>query len=332
MNLIRILSESVRSPQERLETFLNLSKASDARVSPSQKIYYKDFLESNSEYIYSGSTLGVTDTFWNVNPVASNFSSGNTPLSTSLGLWGQESSGVFFNSIGNKSFTLTGGKDYSGTNNVGGFLIGSSDIESAYNKLSNENEVELNFLLQGGASGTIEDDQRKANYIINIANNRKDCVAFISPTRSSAVTPKTESEKLEKILEFFTPLSSSSYAVFDSGYQYVFDRFNNNFVYIPCSGDIAGLCVRTDIDQFPWFSPAGKVRGTLNNTIKLAYNPNQSDRDSLYSNRINPVITSPGSGTILFGDKTALSFSSAFDRINVRRLFITIEQAIRCPM
>jgi len=315
--------------QERLETFLNLSKATDARISPSQKIYYKEYLELNSEYIYAGSVLGATDTFWKVNPVASNFSSGNTPISTSLGLWGQEASGVFFNSIGNKSFTLTGGKDYSGTNNVGGFSVGVADIESAYNELSNENEVELNFLLQGGASGTTEDEQRKANYIINIAQNRKDCVAFISPNRSSVVTPTTQAQKLEKILEFFTPLISSSYAIFDSGYQYVFDRFNNEFVYMPCSGDIAGLCVRTDIDQFPWFSPAGKVRGTLNNVIKLAYNPNQSDRDSLYSNRINPVITSPGSGTILFGDKTALSFSSAFDRINVRRLFITIEQAIR---
>ena len=322
------LNNNNNIPQERIETFLNLSKASDTKISPSEKIYYKDFLEKNSQYIYAGSVLGA-DSFWEVTPVASNFSSGNTPLSTSLGLWGQEASGVFFNAVGNKSFTLTSGKDYSGTNNVGGFLVGSSEIESAYNELSNENEVELNFLLQGGASGTIEDEQRKANYIINIAQNRKDCVAFISPTRSSVVTPTTQAQKLEKILEFFTPLSSSSYAVFDSGYQYVFDRFNNEFVYMPCSGDIAGLCVRTDIDQFPWFSPAGKVRGTLNNVIKLAYNPNQSDRDSLYSNRINPVITSPGSGTILFGDKTALSFSSAFDRINVRRLFITIEQAIR---
>jgi phage tail sheath protein FI len=126
-----------------------------------------------------------------------------------------------------------------------------------------------------------------------------------------------------------SPLTSSSYAVFDSGYQYLYDRFNQQFVYIPCSGDVAGLCVRTDIEQFPWYSPAGSSRGTIKYAIKLAFNPDQNARDQLYSQRINPVISSPGSGIILFGDKTALSYQSAFDRINVRRLFITLEQAIK---
>lgn len=325
---VKGLNNNNSAAQERLETFLNLSKASDAQISPAEKIYYKDYIALNSQFIYAGSVLG-SDNWWNLYPVASNFSSGNTPLSTSLGVWGQESSGVYFNAIGNKSFTLTGGKDYSGTNNVGGFEVTNSEIESAYDKLSNENEVSLNFLLQGGSSGSTQYEQQKANYIIGIANKRKDCVAFISPNRSSVINVTTESQKLSNILEFFTPLTSSSYAVFDSGYQYFYDRFNKDFHYMPCSSDVAGLCVKTDIDQFPWYSPAGKVRGSLKNVVKLAYNPNQSDRDSLYSNRINPIITSPGSGTILFGDKTALSFSSAFDRINVRRLFITIEGAIR---
>lgn len=318
--------------QERLETFLNLSKASDTQISPSQKIYYKDYLALNSQYIYAGEVLG-TDIYWGVTPAASKFSSGNTAQSTSLGLWGQLADGVAFNVIGNKSFTLTGGKDYSTApgqaTNVGGFEINISDLYNSYDNLSNPNEVPLTFLLQGGASGALEFEQQKANYLINIAESRKDCLALISPYRSATVNVSTEAQKLKNVLEFFTPLTSSSYAVFDSGYQYFYDRFNKEFYYMPCSADIAGLCVRTDINQFPWYSPAGKVRGGLKNAIKLAYNPSQDDRDSLYSNRINPVISSPGSGIILFGDKTALSYPSAFDRINVRRLFITVEQAIK---
>jgi hypothetical protein len=320
------------NPQERIETFLNLSKASDAQISPSQKIYYKDYLALNSQILYAGELIG-TDSYWSVSPAASKFSSENTAQSTSLGIWGQSASGVYFNVIGNESFTLTGGKDYSTASgqptNVGGFSADISDIQVAYNYLSNPNEVSLNFILQGGASGALEFEQTKANYIINIAETRKDCLAVISPCRSAIVNVSTEAQKLQNVLQFFTPLNSSSYAIFDSGYQYFYDRFNKEFYYMPCSSDVAGLCVRTDINQFPWYSPAGKVRGSLNNVIKLAYNPSQTDRDSLYSNRINPIINSAGSGTILFGDKTALSYTSAFDRINVRRLFITIEQAIK---
>jgi hypothetical protein len=318
--------------QQILEVFRNVSKASDTMISPSENVYYKNYLALNSNYIYAGAVLG-TDSYWGVSEVASAFSSGFTPVSTTLGNFGQEATGVKFNSIGNKSFTLTGGRDYSaGTNqvsNIGGFEVDFGQITSAIDKLSNPNEVEFNFLLQGSASGSIDVEQAKANYLISIAENRKDCIAFISPYRSATVNVSSESVKLDNVIKFFSPLTSSSYAVFDSGYQYVYDRFNKEFVYMPCSADIAGLCVRTDINQHPWFSPAGKIRGTLKNVIKLSYNPNQDDRDELYSNRINPVINYPGSGVILYGDKTALSYSSAFDRINVRRLFITIEQAIR---
>jgi hypothetical protein len=316
------------NPQQILEIFRNLSKATDAEVSPSEKVYYKDYLALNSRYVYAGSVMG-TDAYWGVSEVASNFSSGFTPVSTGVNGWGQESNEVHFNSVGNVSFTITGGKDYSGESNIGGFSASLSDITDALDKLSNPTEVELNFLLQGSASGSVETEQAKANYLISLAENRKDCLAFISPYRSATVNVAIESNKLNNVLSFFTPLSSSSYAVFDSGYQYIYDRFNKQYVYIPCSADVAGLCVRTDINQFPWYSPAGKVRGTFKNTIKLSYNPDQDDRDELYSNRVNPVITYPGSGTILFGDKTALGYPSAFDRINVRRLFITIEQAIR---
>jgi phage tail sheath protein FI len=123
-------------------------------------------------------------------------------------------------------------------------------------------------------------------------------------------------------------VSSSSYAVFDSGYKYTFDRFNNEFRYIPCNADVAGLMARTSINQFPWFSPAGSARGAINGAVKLAYNPSQAQRDLIYPKRINPIVAQGGSGIQLFGDKTGLSFASAFDRINVRRLFLTIEDSI----
>lgn len=314
--------------QTILEKFVNLSKAIDCTVSPTTKVYYKDYIALNSQYIYVGKSLGdSTDSFWGVDPVAVKYSSGYTLQSESSGIWGVQSEGVTFNSIGNKSFTLTNGKDYNG--GVGGFEVGLSEISTAYDKFSNDAEVSLNYILQGSASLGRELEQAKANKLINIAETRKDCVAFISPSRDTVVNVASTDAQLNNVLAFFSPITSSSYAVFDSGYQYIYDRFNQQFVYIPCSSDIAGLCVRTDINQFPWFSPAGKSRGSLKFAIKLAYNPAQDDRDQLYSQRVNPIISSPGSGIILFGDKTALSFQSAFDRINVRRLFITIEQAIK---
>ena len=130
------------------------------------------------------------------------------------------------------------------------------------------------------------------------------------------------------IVATFDGVNSSSYLILDSGYKYMYDRFNNEFRYVPCNGDIAGLMVRTNREFFPWFSPAGQQRGVLNNATKLTYNPTQAQRDTLYTKRINPVVFRPGIGIMLFGDKTALSYASAFDRINVRRLFLTVEQAL----
>ena len=181
--------------------------------------------------------------------------------------------------------------------------------------------------------------QAKANYLISIANDRKDCMAVISPHRYDVVSEPdpsalnvrrylTAEQITNNIVEFYSPLSSSSYAVFDTGYKYTFDRFNNKFRYIPTNADVAGLMVRTSIFAYPWFSPAGEQRGVINNAIKLAYNPNKAQRDRLYPKRINSIINKPGSGILLFGDKTALGYASAFDRINVRRLFLTVEQAL----
>jgi phage tail sheath protein FI len=130
------------------------------------------------------------------------------------------------------------------------------------------------------------------------------------------------------VIEFFTTLSSSSYAVFDSGYKYVFDRFNNRYRYIPCNPDVAGLMIRTNINAYPWNSPAGQQRGVLNGAINLAYSPDKDQRDRLYPARVNAIVNIPGFGPTLWGDKTALGYSSAFDRINVRRLFLTVQQAL----
>ena len=310
-----------------LEKFGNLSKAQDADGSPNKDIYYKTVIADESEYVYAGlSPVNASDSFHNTQPIPSGFSSGVVPQATSIGSWGQDGKNIKFNLLGNKSYTLVGGKDYQG--HIGVYDADLGDILTAYDKLADKVNSDIRFLLQGGASGSISEEQAKAQKLISICEVRKDCVAFISPNRDSVVNVTQASTQLRNVLEFFSPLASSSYAVFDSGYQYFYDRFNKKFNYMPLSSDIAGLCVRTDVNQFPWFSPAGTSRGSLAHAVKLAYNPGQEDRDQLYSNRINPVISLPGSGITLFGDKTALAFSSAFDRINVRRLFITVEKAI----
>jgi len=309
-----------------LEKFGNLSKASDAEVSPQKSVYYKDYLAVNSQYVYAGlSPVNATDAYWGTRSLPGGFSSGVTAITASAGSWGQEAKDITFSSLGNAAYRLTGGKDYQG---VGYYDAPLGDLLTAYDKLSDPVNSDIRFLLQGSAHKSKEEEQAKANKLISICEGRKDCVAFISPNRDSVVNITNASTQLTNVLSFFSPLSSSSYVVFDSGYQYVYDRFNKKFVYMPCSNDVAGLCVRTDRDQFPWFSPAGTSRGSLNFAVKLAFNPGQDARDRLYSNRINPIIASPGSGIILFGDKTGLAFESAFDRINVRRLFITIEKAI----
>ena len=205
-----------------------------------------------------------------------------------------------------------------------------SDLATSYRVIKNEDEHAVDYLLMGPGLDTKAESQAKAQELIAIAEQRKDCIAVISPHRGDVVdVAGGSSAQTENIIEFFSPLSSSSYAVFDSGYKYMYDRFNNKFRYIPTNGDVAGLCVRTSIEAYPWFSPAGQQRGIINSAIKLAYNPTKAERDKLYPNRINPITNTPGTGILLFGDKTALGYASAFDRINVRRLFLTIEQALK---
>ena len=312
-----------------LEKNISLSKAGDAisAVNSPLKIYYKDFLANNSQNIYSGANVSsAEDAYWNTIPRATGFSTACTPETTSEGLWGQDAQGITFSGIGNITYTLTSGKDY--TTEGSGMTATLGALATAYDLFSNKDEIDVDFLINGPGLTSSAESQAKANKLIAIAEERKDCIAVVSPHRTNVVDVTNTTTQTNNVIEFFSPLSSSSYAVFDSGYKYTYDRFNNKFRYIPCNGDIAGLMVRTDIEQFPWYSPAGQQRGILNNAIKLSYNPNKTQRDTLYESRINSIINQPGTGVMLYGDKTGLSFASAFDRINVRRLFLTIEQAL----
>ena len=194
-------------------------------------------------------------------------------------------------------------------------------------------ETEVDFVLMGGSYGTETDTLSKANKVVSIAAARKDCIAFVSPFKGNQIGASNNealsvSDQRTNTLNFFNGITSTSFAVLDSGYKYMYDSFNDKYRYVPCNGDVAGLCVNTSTTNADWISPAGLARGGVRNVVKLAYNPNKADRDELYQNRINPIVTFPGSGAVLFGDKTALASPSAFDRINVRRLFLNVEKRV----
>ena len=312
-----------------LETHLGLSKALDAvsAVNSPQKIWYEDYLADFSSQIYAGGNpSSAADAFHGTSPKATGFSTSFTPVTTGDGLWGQDAQGVTFAAIGNKTYTLAGGVDYSAS---GGMQATLGDLITSYNLFSNKDEVQADYIIMGPSLQSVTDTQAKAGAIIALALQRKDCIATIGAHKADLVGVTNTTTQTTNLIKYFSSLSSSSYAIFDSGYKYTYDRFNNKFVYIPCNADVAGLMTRTNIVAYPWFSPAGQQRGILNNAIKLAYNPSKAQRDQLYPKRINPIITQPGIGTLLFGDKTALGYASAFDRINVRRLFLTIQQALQ---
>ena len=300
-----------------LEKYTYLSKALDGKISPTEPVYYKDSIAEKSSYVFAGKAPTGS---------ATGFALTTGLTATATGNWGVNAQGTTFSAAGNVTYNLTGGVDYSAS---GGMNATLSNIISSYNILTNPAEYSVNFLISGPSGGaTSYDSQAKANALISIAEQRKDCIAVISPHRDGVVNQTNSDTQTQNVINFFDSITSSSYAVFDSGYKYTFDRFNNTFRYVACNADVAGLMARTSINQYPWFSPAGSSRGGINGAVKLAYNPSQAQRDLLYPKRINPIIFSPGAGIILFGDKTALSYGSAFDRINVRRLFLTIEGTI----
>ena len=311
-----------------LEKHLTLSKAKDATYSVGSPSYWRKYISENSEYIFAGSapagisTVGLNTSF---------------ELDADSG-WDQNAQNITFGQSGALNLTLNGGLNYggeAGLTTTGSLAATVGDLSTGYEIFENTEEYEVDFLLMGSGGLAKEDTQALASKLISVAEIRKDAVAFISPHRGSQVTEsgsgytvKSASDITEEVLGFYSSIPSSSFAVFDSGYKYAYDRFSDTFRYVPLNGDMAGLCARNDITNFPWFSPAGTARGGILNAVKLAYNPTKVQRDRLYSARINPVIFSPGAGIILFGDKTGLAKASAFDRINVRRLFIYLEQAI----
>lgn len=317
-----------------LEKHLNLSKASDAQFSVGSPSYWRKYLANNSEYIFGGSApTGI---------VSTGFSSEYTVASDID--WDQTADGgtggVIFGGTGSQNYVLSKGLDYGGKTGISStssLTATVGKISEGYDLFENADNFKVDFLLMGSANYGIYDAQALAEKLISVAELRKDAIAFISPYRGSSLSDTSvqtqvnvysDSTITDNLIEFYAPITSSTYAVFDSGYKYMYDRFSDTFRYVPLNGDIAGTCARNDINNFPWYSPAGTSRGAILNAVKLAYNPSRSQRDRLYTNRINPIIFSPGAGIVLFGDKTAYAKASAFDRINVRRLFVYLETAI----
>jgi hypothetical protein len=317
-----------------LEKNIGLSKATDAEFSVGSPSYWRKYLANNSDYIFGGSQpVGVVTCSFE--PGVGN---GFTPETG--GEWDRQARNINFFGCGNVPLVIDGGKNYDGGEDpaaAGALAVSPADIAAGYDNFESDDELDIDFLLMGSASYDINGARSIANKLISIAEQRRDTLAFISPYRGSQITDSgtgasvslSSDEITSRVIDFYSTVASSSYAILDSGYKFMFDRFADKFRYVPLNGDIAGCCARTDQIAFPWFSPAGTTRGAVLNGTRLAYNPTQLQRDRLYSARINPVVfaTDVG-GIVLFGDKTALSAASAFDRINVRRLFIYMEDAI----
>ena len=320
-------------PGSVLEKHLNLSKAVDARSPQGDNIYYKDVIKNFSQYLYWGSheTNDIYDKdtnaagAWGVSGVNKEFDliksstslnnlddpTGTNPLSIPI--------------LGTKNratlrYSLQGGVD--------GYTLSRPNALAGYDLFNDAETVDIDYLLMGPSMSGVDDTVAKAQHVISIAMARKDCIAFVSPYRGDVIGQPKTSDIVTRTVNYFDQLSSTSYAVFDNNYKYIYDKYNDVYRYIPCNADVAGLVLSTTLQQEPWFSPAGFNRGQLRNAIKLAYSPLKDHRDTLYASRINPIVAFPGQGTVLFGDKTALSYVSAFDRINVRRLFLVMEEAI----
>ena len=286
--------------QSVLETFAFVSQAASAKTPQGGTNFYPDVIYNQSEFVYwmdHDGTLSNAGT----DPVA------GTTFASTAGKGGISDE------------TLAGGTD--------DYAVTVGELGLAYDFFEDAETVDVNLIMAGtspaGADGTTH-----ATNLIDLAEARKDCVVFISPRRADVVNITSSITQGTNVKTFFDGLASSSYAVFDSGYKYMYDKFNDVYRFVPLNGDIAGLCANTDTVADPFFSPGGFNRGQIRGAIKLAFNPTKAQRDILYPARINPVVTFPGQGTVLFGDKTALTKPSAFDRINVRRLFILLEKAI----
>ena len=315
-----------------LERFVGLSKASDAKTSVGETNYYPEVLKQKSQYVYWGEHEDTT------------FSATATP---SDGVFGGSAQNKQFNllrsaagstdypdsrtTIGSKNnstyyYRLASGADYATSG--GNYTVSNTDVATAYQLVEDPESQTIDFILAGPSGPDDSSAIAKITSLTNIVEERRDCMLFVSPRRANVVGVSSGTTVTSNIIDFFKQLPSSSYMVFDSGYKYIYDKYNDVYRYIPCNGDVAGLCLQATETAEAWFSPAGFQRGVLRNAIKLAYTPTKTQRDNLYANRVNPIVSFPGQGVVLFGDKTALGFASAFDRINIRRLFLVVERVI----
>jgi hypothetical protein len=292
------------TPGTVLEKFGFVSKASDAKKSDGTNNYYRDVVNGQSRYIW-----WMDHTVTVATSVAGSGTSGQA--------WGQTAARGFKDLSAVVTKSLSGGVD--------DFTATDANLIEGFAIFANAELYDVSLIPLGKASSTV------ATYVINnVAEVRLDCIAFISPENNSTgnIIVGATSENIGFLEAYRAALPSSSYAVLDSGYKYQYDRYNDKYRYVPLNGDVAGLCARTDYTNDPWWSPGGLNRGQVKNVVKLAVNPGKTERDTLYKAGINPVVNFPGQGTVLFGDKTLLAKPSAFDRINVRRLFIVLEKAI----
>ena len=281
------------TPGTVLEKYAFVSKAGDAKKPDGTNNHYKDVINANSDYIW-----------WTDYPSGSD--------------WGTSASGNTFTLLVSAgSFSLSGGVD--------DYTMSAGQQQTAYALFANAELYDVSLLIAGKANSAT------AKIIADLAQTRADCVAFISPQDNSTgdVIIGNSSTETDAIVTFRNAVNViHSYAVIDSGYKYQYDRYNDKYRYVPLNADVAGLCARTDYTNDPWFSPGGYNRGQIKNVVRLAHNPDKTNRDTLYKAGVNPVVSFPGQGIVLFGDKTMQTKPSAFDRINVRRLFIVLEKAI----
>ena len=315
-----------------LERFIGVSKASDAKTSVGETNYYPEVIKQRSQYIYWGeheTTLFApsgtpSDGTWGLTASSRQFNLVRSTAGTVDYPAGRKTIG----SAGNSTYyyRLANGTDYALSGNV--YSVANSDVSTSYELVSDPESQTVDFILTGPSGVDDAAAIAKVTSLVNIVEERRDCMLFASPRRANVIGVSNAGVATSNIIDFFDQLPSSSYAVYDSGYKYIYDKYNDVYRYVPCNGDVAGLCLQTTEVAEPWFSPAGFQRGNLRNAIKLAYTPNKTQRDRLYSARVNPIVSFPGQGVVLYGDKTAQGFASAFDRINVRRLFLTIERVI----
>ena len=320
------------TPNTVLERLLFLSKASDAKTSNGESNYYKASLKFGSNYLYAGGldevnrfVVGATAAAGNWNQIAANHSF--NLIHSTTGVKNTITNTLEVNSVYGSTVEYILGTAV-GTEGVSNYSPSAGEYQTAINLISDPEVESIDFIIPGSMGSTESEALAKVNTLVSLVEARKDCMTFFSPYRELVIGINDTDVITTNVVDYFRQVPSTSYAVLDSGYKYIYDRYNDTFRYIPCAADIAGLCLSTAQVEAEWYSPAGLSRGVIRNAIKLAYSPSKQQRDQLYVERVNPIVSFPGSGIVLFGDKTALGYASAFDRINVRRLFLLCEKVI----